>query len=153
MRLTGTYTSRFSQQVLSGTTPSEYVGTAIVVEVPKTKGSLRAEWAASTWTVWARYNHIDGMAVSGTASCAVATSGSNLFLQQNGRCGLGKEASGDVGMSYRGIKNLTLAAAVLNVENSYSRSVQVPSLFTFWDSGLPSQLGRRYSVSMNYKFN
>lgn len=150
--LAGTYTSRFSQQVLAGTTPSQYVGTAIVVETPKSKGSLRAQWAATSWTAWARYNHIDGMAVSGTAGCSVATSGSNLFLRQNNLCGLGKEASVDVGMSYRGIKNLTLAAAVLNVDNSYSRSVQVPSLFTFWDSGLPAQMGRRYSVSANYKF-
>ena len=42
---------------------------------------------------------------------------------------------------------------MLNVYNSYNRSVQVPSLFTFWDSGLAAQLGRRYSVTVNYKFN
>ncbi|MEN9417398.1 MAG: hypothetical protein RI988_1018 [Pseudomonadota bacterium] len=150
--LNGTYTSRYSQQVLAGTTPSQYVGTAIVVEVPKSKGSLRAQWAAPTWTAWARYNHIDGMAVSGTASCVAGAGASNVFLRDNGLCFLGKEASVDLGMSYTGIKNLTIAASVLNVHNSYNRSIQVPSLFTFWDSGLSAQLGRRYALTASYKF-
>ncbi|MFM7532147.1 MAG: TonB-dependent receptor plug domain-containing protein [Rubrivivax sp.] len=152
LNVTGTYTSRFSQQVLAGTTASEYAGTAIVVEVPKSKGSARLTWTAPTWTGWVRYNHIDEMAVSGTASCQVATSGSNLVLQQNNLCGLGKEASVDLGGSYTGIKNMTVAASVLNVHNSYRRSTSIPSLFTFWDSGLSAQLGRRYSVTVNYKF-
>ena len=150
--LNGTYTSRFAQQVLAGTPASEYAGTAIVVETPKSKGSARLTWTARTWTAWVRYNHIDGMAVSGTAGCRTATSGANLFLNQNNLCGLGKEASVDMGGSYTGIRNLTVAASVLNLENSYRRSTAVPSLFTFWDSGLPAQLGRRYAVTVNYKF-
>jgi hypothetical protein len=29
----------------------------------------------------------------------------------------------------------------------------VPSAFTFWDSGLQAQLGRRFSVTALYRFN
>ena len=151
--LTGTYTRMFDQQVLTGSAVSSYEGTAIVVEVPKSKGSLRVNWKTADWTFWARGNHIDSMYTSGTVTCLRATSGPNLVLKNNDRCGLGKEASIDLGLSYRGIKNLSLAASVLNVTNYYERSVQIPSQFSYWDSGLPSQLGRRYAFSVNYKFD
>jgi iron complex outermembrane receptor protein len=153
LNLTGTYTRRYDQQILAGTPYSSYPGTAIVVEVPKSRGSVRVDWAYGPFNSWARYNHIDAMAYSGTASCAAATSGPNLALKESGRCGLGAEASVDVGLSYTGVKNLTVAASILNLLNSYDRAIQIPSAFSFWDSGLQAQLGRRFSVTASYRFN
>jgi len=153
VNVSGTYTRRFDQQIIAGTPYSSYPGTAIVVEVPKSKGAVRLDWEYGPFNSWARYNHTDAMNYSGTASCAAATSGPNLALQSSGRCGLGAEASVDVGLSYTGVKNLTVAASILNLLNSYDRSIQIPSAFSFWDSGLPAQLGRRFSVTASYKFN
>ena len=55
-------------------------------------------------------------------------------------------------MSYNGIKNLTLAGSVLNARNDYGRSVQIPTIYYFWDTGLPQQLGRRVTMSASYTF-
>ena len=55
-------------------------------------------------------------------------------------------------MSYRGIKNLVLTGSVLNVGNSYNRSVGIPNIFTYWDLGTPGMLGRRFSVTASYDF-
>jgi iron complex outermembrane receptor protein len=55
-------------------------------------------------------------------------------------------------VSYSGVKNLTVAGSVLNVTNDFSRSVQIPTIYNFWDTGLPQQLGRRVSLSATYSF-
>jgi iron complex outermembrane receptor protein len=61
LNVSGTYTRRFDQQILSGTPYSSYPGTAIVVEVPKSKGAVRLDWTYGPFSSLARYNHIDAM--------------------------------------------------------------------------------------------
>jgi iron complex outermembrane receptor protein len=92
------------------------------------------------------------MPYSSTAPCEAATSGSFLPIKNLGLCKLGAESTIDLGMSYSGVKNLTLAGSVLNATNDFSRSVQIPTIYNFWDTGLPQQLGRRVSLSATYSF-
>jgi len=148
----GTRTLRYDQQILSGTEPSRLINTAIVQEAPKNRYNVRLDWRGEQWGAWGRINHIDSMRVSSTATCETSTSTLYVPLRAEGLCLLGPERTLDLGMSYRGIKNLVLTGSVLNVANSYSRSVGIPNIFTFWDLGTPAMLGRRFSVSASYDF-
>ena len=148
----GTRTFKYDQQVLSGTEPSRLVNTAIVQEAPKNRYNMRVEWRGEKWTSWGRVNHIDSMRVSSTSLCETSTSTVYVPLRAEGLCLLGAERTFDLGMSYRGIKSLVLAGSVLNVGNSYSRSVGIPNIFTYWDLGTPGMLGRRFSLTASYDF-
>ncbi|NBT09693.1 MAG: TonB-dependent receptor [Betaproteobacteria bacterium] len=148
----GTRTFKYDQQILSGTEPSRYVNTAIVQEVPKNRYNIRLEWRGETWGGWTRVNHIDAMRVSSTSTCETSTSTLYVPLRAEGLCMLGAERTLDLGANYRGIKNLVLTASVLNLTNSYARSVGIPNIFTYWDLGTPGMLGRRFSVSASYDF-
>jgi iron complex outermembrane receptor protein len=97
-------------------------------------------------------NHIDSMRVSSTSICETSTSTLYVPLRAEGLCLLDAERTFDLGMSYRGIKNLVLTGSVLNVGNSYNRSVGIPNIFTYWDLGTPGMLGRRFSVTASYDF-
>jgi len=150
--LTGTRTVKFNQQVLTGGVISRYVDTAIVQEVPKNRYNLRLDWRGAEWGSWVRFNHVDRMAVSSTSLCLTSTSTVYVPLREQGLCYLGAEDTMDVGMSYTGVKNLRIAASVLNLRNSYSRSVGIPNIFTYWDLGTPAMLGRRVSLTASYDF-
>jgi iron complex outermembrane receptor protein len=65
---------------------------------------------------------------------------------------VGREGTFDIGGAYRGFKDLVISASVLNLTNSYRRSTNIPSVFTFWDTGTTSQLGRRFNLSVDYAF-
>lgn len=148
----GTRTFKYDQQILSGTEPSRLVNTAIVQEAPKNRYNVRLQWAGEKWGAWGRMNHIDSMRVSSTSICETSTSTQYVPLRAEGLCLLDAERTFDLGMSYRGIKNLVLTGSVLNVGNSYNRSVGIPNIFTYWDLGTPGMLGRRFAVSASYDF-
>ncbi len=148
----GTRNLSYKQQILATSPVVEYRGTALVVETPNHRGNVRVNWRRNAWGAWGRYNYISAMPYSSTAACEAATSGSFLPIKNAGLCRLGSEATVDLGMSYSGIKNLTLAGSVLNVANDYGRSVQIPTIYNYWDTGLPQQLGRRVTLSATYNF-
>jgi iron complex outermembrane receptor protein len=148
----GTRNLSYKQQILATSPIVEYNNTALVVETPANRGNVRLNWKRKEWGAWGRYNYTSSMPYSSTAGCLAATSGSFLPIQQAGLCKLGAENTFDLGMSYSGVKNLTVAGSVLNVANDYSRSVQIPTIYNFWDTGLPQQLGRRVSLSASYTF-
>ena len=150
--LIGTYTQKFDQQILTGGAITRMVGTAITQEVPRNRYALRLDWKKADWKAWTRWNHIDAMNVSSTATCLTSTSLQYTPLAAASLCQLGAEDTIDVGMSYTGIKNLIVAASMLNVKNSYNRSVGIPNIFNYWDLGTPGMLGRRMTVSLSYEF-
>lgn len=148
----GTRTLKYDQQILSGTAPSRLVNTAISQEVPKNRYNARLEWRGEKWGGWTRINHIDSMRVSSTSVCETSTSTQYVPLRAEGLCMLGAERTFDLGMNYRGVKDLVVSASVLNLTNSYARSVGIPNIFTYWDLGTPGMLGRRFAVSASYNF-
>ena len=131
---------------------SRYAGTAIVQEAPRNRYNIRLDWKGEQWGAWTRLNHIDEMRVSSTATCETSTSPLYTVLRDQGMCTLNPERTVDLGVSYRGVKNMVISASMLNVMNSYERSVGIPNIFTYWDLGTPGMLGRRFAVSVNYEF-
>lgn len=150
-KLSGTYTQRFDQLVLAGGVVDRLAGTA-TADLPKTKATLEVNWRGEAASAWARYNHQDALWRTTTAACLSSTTAANVILQQANGCFVGREGTFDIGGAYRGFKDLVISASVLNLTNSYRRAINIPSAFTFWDSGTTAQLGRRFNVSVDYVF-
>lgn len=152
-KLNGTYTGRYDSLVLAGGTVDRWGGTSSA-DIPKTKATAQVRLERDSWSLWARYNHQDKMRRIGvTEPCLAATTGGNAFLNQNGGCYVGREQTIDVGFSMEPIKGLTVAGSMLNALNDYSRSIQIPYAFNYWDSGTAGQLGRRFSLNVSYKLD
>ncbi len=148
----GTLTRYFDRLVLDGGVVERLVGTE-TSDVPKFKGSMTLRWSHSNWTSWLRYNETSALERGSTTACLSPTaSAANQYLASRGYCRVGREETFDVGGSWRGIKNLTVAAAILNLTENYGRSQNVPNTFTYWDNGTAGQLGRRFNINLDYKF-
>ncbi len=151
LKLAGTYVKRFDDKVLPTSDVRRLVGTD-TADLPKSKGNATLRWDVADWKSFVRYNHIDGLTRSSTETCLTSTLPANTFASENGYCKIGKFQTLDLGVTYNGIKGMSLSANVLNLTNAYGRSVDVPSTLTFWDNGTADQLGRRFQVSVDYRF-
>ena len=61
------------------------------------------------------------------------------------------ERTANLGVTYTGIKNLSLSGTILDLPNDCNRSNGIPSASTCWLPGLAGALGRRLSLRPNYK--
>ena len=151
LKLAGTWTKRFDEKILDSTPAQDLLGTS-TADVPRTKFSATLSWDISDWNSWLRLNQTDKLNRLGTTDpCLASTSAANVQRRTYGSCFVGGERTLDLGISYSGFKRWTLAATVLNLENHYGRSTDVPSSFTFWDQGTASQLGRRIGLNLSYR--
>jgi iron complex outermembrane receptor protein len=153
VKLQGTYTKRFDRLVLAGALIDRWVGTSNS-DIPRSRGSLTLNWSGGDFSAFARHNHSDPISVTASSAClnSATPTPTNLALRNAGRCKVRQERSVDLGLTYEGVKNLSLSGTVFNVANDYNRSNGIPSAFTYWDPGLQGSLGRRFSLSANYKF-
>jgi iron complex outermembrane recepter protein len=155
----GSYTNRFDVRVLADGPISRWVGTSSS-DIPKFRGSATLRWRTAAWNSFIRRNHADKVSITTNAeACDTGTAGptntaaANAVLRDAGICGAGGDQTIDIGTTYRGIKNLSITASMLNVFNDYGRSSGIPSVTTYWDPGLAGQLGRRFRVNVEYAFN
>ncbi|HEY1090885.1 MAG TPA: TonB-dependent receptor, partial [Burkholderiaceae bacterium] len=151
-KISGTYTGRYDQLILAGGTIDRLIGTSSS-DISKTKGTFSINWKGGNWSSFGRWNHTDGVTTSTTATCQTSTSAANTFLRDGDWCKVRAENTIDIGGSYKGFKNLTLNATVLNLFQSYRRSSGVPAAFNYWDPGSSAQLGRRFSLGANYSWD
>ncbi|MBL8516437.1 MAG: TonB-dependent receptor, partial [Betaproteobacteria bacterium] len=149
----GTITRYFDRLILEGGTVERLVGTS-TADVPKFKGSMTLRWSQGNWTSWLRYNETSALdrGATTTACLSPTASAANQFLASRGYCRVGREETVDIGGSWSGIKNLTVAASILNLTENYGRSTDVPNTFNYWDNGTSGQLGRRFNINLDYKF-
>lgn len=148
----GSLTRYFDRQILDSSPVDRLVGTS-TSDVPKRKANTRLSWSHSNWSAWLRYSETSALVRTGvTETCLAGATATNALLAAGNYCYVGREEVTDIGGSYRGFKNLVIAASVLNLTNNYNRSINVPHTFTYWDNGTTAQLGRRFNVSLNYTF-
>jgi iron complex outermembrane recepter protein len=154
-KLQGTYVNRYDRLVLAGAPIDRLVGTS-TIDIAKSRGSLTLRWDTGSFNSFVRHNHTDPISTTTSASCLnsapAALSAQQQQLQAAGRCKVGRERTVDLGLTYTGIKNLSVTGTIFNVANDYNRSNGIPSAFTYWDPGLVGALGRRFNLSANYKF-
>jgi iron complex outermembrane receptor protein len=153
LKLQGTFTKRYDRLVLAGATIDRLVGTS-TIDIPRSRGNVTLRWDAGSWDSFIRANHTDPISTTASDGClnATAPTVTQQLRRAEGRCKVGRERTVDIGLTYEGIKNLTLSGTILNVTNDYNRSDGIPAAFTYWDPGLPGALGRRFRVNASYKF-
>ena len=154
LKLQGTYTRRFDRLVLAGGTIERLVGTS-TIDIPKSRGSLTLRWdSGDNWNSFLRANHTDPISTTASAACLNAPSPTvtQQLRRDAGVCKVGADRTLDAGVTFRGVKNLSVSATVFNLTNDYGRSDGFPAAFTYWDPGLQGHLGRRFSLSGTYQF-
>ncbi|MBH9551643.1 TonB-dependent receptor plug domain-containing protein [Inhella gelatinilytica] len=151
LKVTGTWTHRFDRKILS-TSPTEYLVGTTTSDIPKSRNTATLSWERDAWGAWARVNHTDQvLRASGvTTSCLASTTAANKIRQTQTGCYLTEDFTHDLGFSYTGFKGWTIAGTVLNVGNTYGRTIDVPASFNHWDGG-SAMLGRRYSLNVSYE--
>lgn len=151
LKINGTYTRYFDQQILATSPVDKLVGTT-TGEVPKHKLSATLRWTTGNWSSWLRHNAISSLERTTTLTCLTSTTAGNVFLASNAFCRVGAERSFDLGGAYSGFKDWTIALSILNLTDDYGRSIEVPNTFNFLDNGTSGQLGRRFNVNVSYIF-
>ena len=149
----GTYTNFLDDKVLTTDPVANRIGLSSF-SMPKTKARAQLRFDRGNWSSFVRYNHNDNLTRTGdfTATCVLGATPANAYLVDNNGCGVSKGATVDLGVTYKGIKNLTLSGTVLNAGNNYGPASLIPSSFTYWDNGTQGMLGRRVTVNAQYKF-
>lgn len=154
VKLQGTYTNRYDRLVLDGAQVERLVGTS-TIDIPKSRASLTLRWdGGDAWNAFVRHNHADPISTTASAACLTAANPTvtQRLRREAGYCKVGRERTVDLGVTYKGIKGLSVSATVFNVANDYNRTDGFPGAFTYWDPGLQGHLGRRISVGANYTF-
>lgn len=152
LNVNGTWVQSFNRKILADSPVERLVGTS-TADVPKHKRSITLRWERGNWSSWLRYNETSSLDRGATTtSCEAGATAADAFLASRGYCRVGAEKTVDLGGSYRGIKNLVIALGILNLTNNYTRSINVPNTFTYWDQGTSGQLGRRFNINVDYKF-
>jgi iron complex outermembrane recepter protein len=152
LNFNGTLTRYFDRQILADSPVERLAGTS-TADIPKRKGSITLRWDRGNWSSWIRYSEISALDRGATTTtCLAAANAANAYLASRNFCRVGGEETVDIGGSYRGIKNLTIAASLLNLTDNYARSITVPSTFTYWDNGTAGQIGRRFNLNVDYRF-
>ncbi len=152
ININGTVTRYFRQQILASSPEQNLVGYS-ASDVPKHKGSATLRWKKDNFAAWVRFNHISALhRGAATDTCMTSTAAGPTYIRANGSCFVDAGREFDMGGSYTGIKNLTVSLTMLNVENSYTRAIDIPSTFNWWDNGTSGQLGRRFNLNLGYKF-
>ncbi len=116
-------------------------------ETPTNRGSLSAKWSHGDWRLSGKLNHVDPMRNIGLSSstCKMYTDGGNPEL-----CTIARWNTVDLGVGYKGIKNLSLN---LNVDNVLNRKANYDAWETSnMNNQYHSARGRYFSVSAQYKY-
>lgn len=157
IKLEGSYTARYDQQILNGGAVERIDGTT-TSGVPKTKASVRIDWSRNDTSAWLRLNHTDPLwSNTSSAQCRYSPTALQAYPSAQGWCTATRQTTLDLGLSYAGFKNVVLAGSLLNVTNEYisGGAATVPAQFGHWDSGNRSDadLGRRFNVSLSYRWD
>ncbi len=95
-------------------------GNFYLFETPKLRGNATATYTAGDWESFWRVNYQGGWeyndpTVTTNGNCYLSSVGlTRAFL---GRCQVAAWLTNDIGVSYRGIKNLTVSMVIRNIEN------------------------------------
>jgi iron complex outermembrane receptor protein len=116
-------------------------------DTPTNRGSLSAKWNLGDWRLSGKLNHVDPMRNIGlsASTCKTYTDGGNPEL-----CSIARWNTIDLGVDYKGIKNLSLN---LNIDNVLDRKANYDALETGnMNNQFHSGRGRYFSVSAQYKY-
>ena len=123
--------------------------------LPRFKGILASAWTYGPWTTTARVNYVHGWFDGGNTADPVnggCFRSANQLLDED--CKVRPWTTVDLGVTYAGVKNLTLNLLVRNVADKaapYDAQFS-PTTQAGFNAQFHIALGRYYTVTASYKF-
>ncbi len=152
MNALATWTIKYLYQLEKGGTFINGAGNFYLFETPKLRGTATVSYDKGDWSSFTRYNYTGGWDYNDpTVASGCYLSSTGLTLAYLSRCQVRAWTTIDVGTSYKGIKNVTLAAVIRNVENR--RAPYDPNQTTLgFNPSYHNPLGANANVSVTYRF-
>ncbi len=147
-----TWTLRYDYQLTKGGAFVNGAGNFYLFETPKLRGNATAIYTKGDWESFWRVNYTGGWDYgdpTATNGCYLGTTSATLAYL--GRCQVASWTTHDIGTSYRGFKNLTLAAVVRNIENK--KAPYDPNQTTLgFNPTYHNPYGANINLSATYRF-
>ncbi|GAB3248403.1 TonB-dependent receptor plug domain-containing protein [Chitinimonas naiadis] len=148
----GTYYLSYKQAQFQGDPFIEYVGSyGPAGELPRFKGTIATALEKGAWTGTARLNYTGGWFYGDSGECALNNAAGTLLGDNWGACRVGSWTTVDLGVVYKGVKNLTLSAVMRNVANRKA-PYDPDNTALGYNPGFHNPYGRYLNVGANYKF-
>jgi iron complex outermembrane receptor protein len=127
---------------------------------PRLKGNLAVNWTKGEYTLFGRANYVGDYALertntsTGSRITCSPTIGDNAIFAASvgGDCRASSWTTFDFGITYRGVKNLTMNATV---KNAFAKEAVVDPFWRgtpYYNTSLHNIRGRNFSLSATYKF-
>jgi iron complex outermembrane receptor protein len=148
-----TYVDKNDWQFSKGVNYTGGAGNFFAFESPRIKGNVTAVWDFRDFESLVRYNYVGHWLYGDNENgCYISTTGAtNRFL--GGTCTIADWPTYDVGLTYKGIRNLRVSVLVRNVRDTPAPyDPQSVSLQTGFNTNLYNPYGRYFVFSVNYTF-
>jgi iron complex outermembrane recepter protein len=147
-----TYYDKNDWQFEKGVNYTGGAGNFFAFESPRVKAVGTVIWDIRSWSFLARYNYI-GRYMYGDNDNGCYLSPTGATFRYLGECYVKAWETYDVGVTWKGIKNLTLSALVRNLKDSPAPYDPYSSSLTRgFGAALYNPYGRYFQVGLSYKF-
>jgi iron complex outermembrane receptor protein len=154
--LAATYYDKNDWQFEKGVNYTGGAGNFFAFESPRIKGNLTGIWEIRSWSFLGRYNYIGRWKYGDNDfGCynPVRAANSPTLAFLGGECYIPEWPTWDFGISYKGIRNLTIAALVRNVRDKAAPYEPQTAYTTLgFNPNLYNPYGRYVQVGLTYKF-
>ena len=146
-----TYTDKNDWQFVKGVNYTGGAGNFFAFESPRIKGQTTFVWDFRDFETLARYNYVGHWKYGDNTSGCYVTGANAAYL--GGQCLVDDFPTYDVGLTYKGIKNLRVGVLVRNIfNNNAPYEPDTTYTQTGFNTNLYNPYARYYQFSINYKF-
>jgi iron complex outermembrane recepter protein len=147
-----TWMLRYDYQLNKGDPFVNGAGNFYLFETPRLRGNVTANYKRGVWQGFARLNYTGGWDYSDpTVASNCYLGGTSLTLAYLGQCKVKPWQTLDLGMTWEGIKNLSVSAVIRNVENKSAPYDPNQTTLGF-NPTYHNPLGANGQFTISYKF-
>lgn len=149
----GTYYDKNDWQFQKGVNYTGGAGNFFAFESPRVKLVGTVLWDIRSWTFLARYNYISRWMYGDNDNGCYISATSATFRLLGSQCYVSEWATGDLGVTYKGIRNLTLSLLVRNVtDRAAPYDPNTANTTLGFTPSLYNPYGRYWQAGLSYKF-
>ncbi len=147
-----TWTIRYDYQLEKGGAFVNGAGNFYLFETPKLRATGTVAYVKGDWSSFARYNYTGGWDYNDpTVASGCYLGATSLTLAYLGRCQVRAWSTIDIGTTYSGLKNTTIALVIRNVESR--RAPYDPNQTTLgFNPSYHNPLGANANLAVTYRF-
>jgi iron complex outermembrane receptor protein len=146
-----TYTDKNDWQFEKGVNYTGGAGNFFANESPRVKGQTTFVWDFRDFETLARYNYVGGWKYGDNENGCYTSGATNAFL--GGQCRISDWPTYDLGLTYKGIRNLRVGVLVRNILDTPAPYDPFSAyLQTGFNTNMANPYGRYWQFTINYKF-